>query len=296
MTHLAKAFGAFCLPLLAAAPLYAQDTAETPSETPVEVPSLDTVLATVNGTDITLGHVVALRTSLPEQYQQFPAEVLYPGLIDQLIDQTLLADKAAEEGLSALPGVAQTLDNERRGLLANLGLEALLDAAVTEEALQAAYEEAISGMEQTEEFNASHILVETEEEANALVTRLENGADFAALAQEASIGPSGPNGGNLGWFGPGQMVPTFDATVQELEIGEISAPVETQFGWHVVILNDQRLAPLPTLAEMSGPLGDQIRQETVRNEIDTLRDGAEITQTELEVDPSVLLGLPLYQD
>ncbi|MBB5514025.1 peptidyl-prolyl cis-trans isomerase C [Rubricella aquisinus] len=296
MTHLAKAFGAVCLPMLTALPLYAQTTTETPAETPVQAPSLATVLATVNGTDITLGHVVSLRGSLPEQYRQFPAEVLYPGLIDQLIDQTLLANKAEADGLAALPGVTQTLENERRGLLANLGLEALLDAAVTDEALQAAYEEAISGMEQTEEFNASHILVETEEEANALVTRLENGADFAALAREASIGPSGPNGGNLGWFGPGQMVPTFDATVQALTVGEISAPVETQFGWHVVILNDQRLAPLPTLAELSGQLGDQLRQQTVRNEIESLRDAAEITETALDVDPSILLALPLYQE
>lgn len=285
MNTFTRTLGAVCLATMTALPLMAQDA---------DAPNLNTVLATVNGTEITLGHVISLRANLPEQYRDLPADVLFPGLMDQLIDQTLLADMGEADGITALPGVTQTLDNERRGLIANLALERMLDDAVTDDALQAAYDEVVSGIEQTDEFNAAHILVETEEEATALIERLANGADFSTLAQEASIGPSGPNGGNLGWFGPGQMVPTFDAVVQELAVGEISAPVETQFGWHVVILNDKRMAPLPTLAEMSGELGDQIRQETVRGAIEGLREGADITRSDEGVDPAALFGLPLY--
>lgn len=279
--------------LLLPLPTLAQDTETSAEPLPAE---LGTVLATVNGTEITLGHVIALRGNLPQQYQSLPANVLLPGLLDQLIDQTLLANAAEARGADDQPGVAISLENDARAMLANIELQSIVSAGVTEEALVEAHAAVIEGMEQTPEFNASHILVDNEELAADLITQLADGADFATLAQEHSIGPSGPRGGALGWFGPGQMVPTFDAAVQALEVGEVSAPVETQFGWHVVILNDTRLSELPSLDSMRQDLTAQLRQEVLQAEINALRDAAEITRPEGTLDPSALNTVELFSE
>ncbi|MEL7214583.1 MAG: peptidylprolyl isomerase [Pseudomonadota bacterium] len=270
-------------------PALAQD-----AEPPMLPAEIGTVLATVNGTDITLGHALALYQNLPAEYQQIsPAQIL-PALVDQLIDQELLAADAAAAGLISEEVVAIVVENERRALLANRELSAGIADVVTEEALMDAHAAIIAGMEETPEFNASHILVETEERAVELVTELADGADFATLAQENSIGPSAPRGGNLGWFGPGQMVPSFDAAVQDLAVGEVSAPVQTQFGWHVVLLNDKRLSPLPTLADMREELTTQLRQGAVRDLIEGAREGADIVRVEGVVDPEALSAIELY--
>jgi len=203
----------------------------------------DTVVATVNGTEITLGQLIVSRAQLPQQYLQLPDDVLYDGLLDQLIQQQLLADTVE----STPRHVALALVLEERSLLAGQAIEDVSLEAVTDEAIAAIYESRFGAAEPEPEFDASHILVETEEEAIAIIARLESGADFATTAQEVSTGPSGPSGGALGWFGMGMMVPEFEAAVVDMEIGAISAPVQTQFGWHVIKLNDTREKPAPDI-------------------------------------------------
>ncbi|MCP5038541.1 MAG: peptidylprolyl isomerase, partial [Rhodobacteraceae bacterium] len=187
-----------------------------------------TVLANVNGQDITIGHMIATRLALPDQYQSLPDSVLFEGILEQLIQQTVLSQAAGE--LSSRAQIQ--LENERRALIAGEKLDAVMAEAVTEDALQAAYDAAYADAAPEAEYNASHILVETEEEAAGLIVMLEEGGDFAALAAEHSTGPSGPNGGELGWFGLGMMVKPFEDAVLTLEVGQVSAPVQTQFGWH----------------------------------------------------------------
>ncbi|MEM9708314.1 MAG: peptidylprolyl isomerase [Pseudomonadota bacterium] len=248
-------------------------------------PPPETVVATVNETEITLGHMVALRARLPQQYQQLPPEVLFNGILDQLVQQQLLAD--TEEGLST--GGQITIDNEVRAILANQAIATISDEAVSDEALQAAYDENFASIEPETEFNASHILVETEEEAATIVTELEEGADFATLAQERSTGPSGPNGGELGWFGPGAMVEPFEVAVQELDVGGVSGPVQTQFGWHVITLNETRLAEVPSLDDVRGELTEQLRREAIDAEIAALTDGGSVDRSGAEaLDPAIL--------
>ena len=176
--------------------------------------SADTVVATVNGTDITLGHMIVLRSRLPAQYQQLPAETLFDGILDQLVQQTLLGQTL--DTLSK--GSLMTIENEERALKASEVIAEISAEAVTDEALQAAYDARFVGVEPGQEYNASHILVETEEEAMALIEELNGGADFATLAQEKSTGPSGPNGGQLGWFGTGAMVKPFEDAVVSMEV------------------------------------------------------------------------------
>lgn len=253
--------------------------------------SADTVVATVNGTDITLGHMVVLRQRLPQQYQQLPPDVLFDGLLDQLVQQTLLGDQV--EDLSTVSQIQ--LDNEERALRAAEEVRRVVNEAMTDEAIQTAYDELYGNAEPETEYNASHILVETEEDAAALVTDLEGGADFAELAMEKSTGPSGPRGGELGWFGAGAMVPPFEEAVVALEVGAVSAPVQTQFGWHVIKLNETRIKDAPSLEQVQGELRENVQAQAIEARIETLTETADITRADLEgIDPTILNDPSLF--
>ena len=253
--------------------------------------SLSSVMATVNGTEITLGHMVVAKATLPEQYQQLPDDVLFPGILEQLVQQTALQQSYDGE----LPAqVALALENERRSLIAGQAIEDILQTAVTEQALQTIYNTTYANTEGGTEYNASHILVESEEEAQALVNALREGADFATTARESSTGPSGPGGGSLGWFGTGAMVPAFEAAVIALDVGTISEPVQTQFGWHVIKLNETRQAEAPTLEDVRTELEQQVRNAAVTTALEALTGQGNVDQSGAEgVDPGILSTLTL---
>lgn len=270
--------GALALSACLALPVAAQDN-----------PGLDTVVATVNGTEITLGHMIVARATLPEQYQSLPDEVLFSGILDQLIQQSALADTFEGE----LPArVTLSLENESRSLKAGEVIESVMSTPVSQEALQAAYDAQYTNAEAEAEYNASHILVETLEEAKAIKEELDGGADFAALARDKSTGPSGPGGGSLGWFGLGMMVPTFEQAVVAMEVGAVSDPVETQFGWHVIKLNETRLTEAPDLESVREELELQIRQTTVQDTIEKVTAEAVVDRSASEtLDPALIKNL-----
>lgn len=287
----AAAFG-FALSLTLGAPAFAQETATEDAMPKVEVQA-DTVLATVNGENITVAHVIAARQGLAQQYQQLPDDVLFPGLVEQLIQQTVLGQAADE--ISRRNEII--LENTRREMAAAQQVDAIVSEAVTEDALQKAYDAQYADAEPTKEFSAAHILVATEDEAKDLITKLEGGADFAELAKEFSTGPSGPGGGDLGWFGPGMMVKPFEDAVFALEVGAVSAPVQTQFGWHVVKLNDTRMVGAPELDEVRAELAAQIEADAVDVALQALLDGATIERTALEgIDPAVSRDMTLLDN
>ena len=243
-----------------------------------EVSLGETVVATVNGQDITLGHMIAARATLDERYDNVPAKELYDGILQQLVQQTALSQKLVE----LQPLVKLTLENEERSLKAAQVIERSLTDAVSDSDIQTAYDTQFGGLDPNEEYNASHILVATQEEAIALKELLEGGANFAATAREHSTGPSGPNGGELGWFGTGMMVPSFEAATIALEVGEVSAPVETQFGWHLITLNDTRMEEIPTLGEVREQLVRELRTEAVTGIIASATDGVDVVIPELD--------------
>jgi len=251
-----------------------------------EETSRDTVIATVNGTEITLGHMMIARNGLPDQYRQLPDDVLYQAILDQLVNQAVLADSFEGE----LPtDLQRRLENDRRSLVASVVIEQVAEEGITDAALKQAYENKFAEAEPEREFNAAHILVETEEEAEALVAELEGGADFAELAKENSTGPSGPNGGDLGWFSKGMMVAPFEEAVADMEDGAVSDPVQTQFGWHVIKLNESRLADKPEFETVKAELESELFNELVETEIDRLRKLGDVEmKSSDEIDPSVL--------
>lgn len=252
-----------------------------------------TVVATVNGVDITVGHMIVARATLPQQYQQLPDNVLFEGILDQLIQQTALAESFTGE---LPPRVPLSLENETRSLKAGEAIELILADALTEDAINAAYKAQYVDQDPGKEYNASHILVETEEEASAIIESLASGADFAESAKEKSTGPSGPNGGSLGWFGTGAMVPAFEQAVVELEIGQVSAPVETQFGWHVIRLNETRVQNVPSLDEVRQEIEGQVRDNAMLSAVEDAVSKVEIDRSGSEgLDPAILLQLELIE-
>jgi peptidyl-prolyl cis-trans isomerase C len=272
----------------------AQDAeAEAPAtETATMDVTAETVVATVNGEEITLGHLMAARLALPQQYQALPNEVLLPGLVEQLIQQTVLSQATAE--VSARGQIQ--IDNEIRAVKATETLGDILAGAVDEDKVQALYAENYIDAEPSVEWNASHILVETEEEAVALIEELNDGADFAALAREYSTGPSGAEGGALDWFGPGMMVEPFEAAVKDMEVGEVAGPLQTQFGWHVVKLNDTREAPVPELEAVRGEIIEALENEAVEAALAEMLEGAEVERIELDkIDPAVLSDPSMFE-
>jgi len=253
----------------------------------------ETVVASVDGSDITLGQLIMLRAQLPAQYQQLEDELVFNGLIEQLVNQQLLADTLEDEPKRV--GIA--LENERRSLRAGEVVNVMTSRVIGDEDLQLAYDARFEGVEPESEFNASHILVETQEEADEIKTLIADGADFAEMAQERSTGPSGPNGGNLGWFGAGMMVAPFEEAVMTLEVGDVSDPVETQFGWHVIILNETRQTELPTLESLREELTTEIQQLALNARIEELTAAADITLPEDgQFDYSIIQNLELLED
>jgi peptidyl-prolyl cis-trans isomerase C len=257
-------------------------------------PSAETVIARVNGEEITLGHLIVARATLPEQYQQLPSDVLFGAILDQLVQQTALKQSLSTE----LPAYVElSLENERRSLVAAEVIEGVMMGAAGDAAVQAAYDEKYGDGFGEVEFNASHILVETEEEAADLIIQIDEGADFAELAKEKSTGPSGPSGGSLGWFGGGRMVAEFETAVAALDPGQVSPPVQTQFGWHVIILNERRQAEAPELDAVRAELEGELREKAVAARIKELVDAAEVERPEIEdLDPEILQDIDLVRN
>jgi peptidyl-prolyl cis-trans isomerase C len=268
--------------------------AEAEAAAPAQDVTRDTVVASVNGTDITLGEVLVAVGQLPPEYQQLPPDILFSGLVDQLVQQELLAQTVTEE-----PAVlALLLANQRRSVLANTALEDVVAGAVTDEAVQAAYDAAFADFQGATEWNASHILVPTQEEAQAILERVNAGEDFATLAQELSQDPgSGPNGGELGWFAEGMMVPEFEQGVAGLEAGQVSAPIQSDFGWHVIKLNETRLQQAPALDAVRGEIEAQVRGDAIEAYLADLEAQGAVTRPEPgQFDPTVLGNSALLED
>lgn len=245
--------------------------------------SLDDVIATVNGTDITLGEALITRMQLPQQYQSLPDDVLMQGIMDQLVNQQIMADNFKGDPLR----MQLALRNEARSLRAGEFIASLTATEITEDKVREAYDSAYGAGAGGVEWNANHILVDTKDEATALVEQARGGSDFVKLAQEHSTGPSGPGGGSLGWFGDGMMVPEFQNAVADMTVGEISDPVQTQFGWHVILLNETRIKEGPTLDEVRAEIEADLGRALLEERLKTLKSDATIVTPE-GVDSSLI--------
>lgn len=228
---------------------------------------------TVNGVDIDSGVVdiyVETRTQRPAD-QASPAE--RQQALDELRDIYLLTTQSRMQELTDSPRVKAQLELQRRGLLAQVAANDFLQRnAATDEEIQAEYasqSEAAPG----QQYKARHILVESQGTASDLIRQLDEGANFEELAKAESTGPSGPNGGDLGWFSPNQMVKPFSDAVAALENGTYTkAPVQTQFGWHVILREDSRDAEPPTLDSVREVIKQRVEQRKLQQYLEQLRE------------------------
>lgn len=213
-----------------------------------EVP--DPVVATVNGTEIRRSEVVEARKSLPAQYQQAPFESIFEPLLERIINTRLAAGAGRRDKVHEHPSVRAEIARLGDQVIERVYLDRKVEARLTKEALEARYKESIEDFKSAEEVRARHILLKQKEEAEAVIEELADGADFAELAGTKSTGPSKAQGGDLGFFTRGRMVKPFSDAAFALEKGAYTRePVKTQFGWHVIKLEDRRRTAPPTFVE-----------------------------------------------
>ena len=243
----------------------------------------DPVVATVNGANILRSDIEAARVQLPEQYRDLPLERLFQPLLNQMIRSKLLSQKARTAKIQDTEEFRRRLAVIEDRLLEEAIHRQQIEGKVTEEALRARYQESIGKFPSAEEVHARHILVKTEDEALAIIKELAGGADFAKLAGEKSIGPSKSRGGDLDYFGRGQMVKPFEEAAFALGKGEVTQkPVQSPFGWHVIKVEDKRQSKPPTFEEAQNQLGQEMSQEIAEETVKQLTEAATIQRFELD--------------
>jgi peptidyl-prolyl cis-trans isomerase C len=243
--------------IILAASLFAAPALAQTAAAPAAAPAGDTVLATVDGQAIHMSDVQESANSLPQQMQQLPPDQLVPLLVNQQIDRKALLIAAKKEHLQRDAEVAAEMQRAADEKLENAYIQQQVSPLVTDAAIQADYNKNYAGKPGPAQVEARHILVKTQAEAQSIIDQLNKGADFATLATKNSIDPGAKNGGELGWFSQTEMVPAFANAAFALKTGEYTkTPVQTQFGWHVILCEGKRTAPAPALADVH----DTIRQ------------------------------------
>ncbi len=218
------------------------------------------VAAVVNGEEITVDEVRAQAQKVP-QLAELPFEMIYPRLLESVINSRVMLHGAEKTGLENDPQVQEVLKIGREQVLAQAYMAKQLEALVTPEQLQQIYVHEIQNFERPEEVRARHILVKTEKEANDVLVQLNAGADFAMVAKQKSLDQT--PGGDLGYFKADEMIPAFSKPVFALKKGQLSKPINTPFGWHIVVVDDRRLAAPPAFEEVQEQLKSMFMEQHI---------------------------------
>ena len=231
------------------------------NEVPVIKPG-NPVVAKVYDKEILRGDVLNFISNLPENVRQMPFQNLYPLALDQVVNNHVVGEKAKNANLSDDKEVTDLAAQAKEQIIRNVYLERQIDAAITQKKLQDAYNTLLEKIGDVQETKASHILVEDEAAAREVIKELDGGADFAELAKTKSTGPSADRGGDLGYFAKTEMVPEFADVAFALDKGAYTKdPVKTQFGWHVIKVEDRRQRPAPEFEAVKPQLEAQLRQQ-----------------------------------
>ena len=237
------------------------------------------IVATVDGENIYSSDVVTLFQTLPEQYRQAGLDQMADQIVERLIEQTLVSNAARKSGLTETAEVKRRIKVLSDGVLQQMYLESKISEQLTDDALKAAYREQIAGAKRPEEIRARHILVKTEAEAKKIIAVLGDKGDFAAAAKKHSTGPSGVKGGDLGFFSDGMMVAEFSKAAFALKAGEFTkAPVKTQFGWHIIKLEERRKAKAAPFNEVAPKLRQELSRKAYEKIVGDLRATAKISK------------------
>lgn len=256
-------------------PAFAQDAAAPAAPAPAVTP--ETVVATVGGEAITEGDLSFAAEDLAAELQKMPPDQRKAFLVTVLIDMKVMAKAAREAQMDQTDLFKQRLRYLEDRSLRRAYFAEKIATGVTQEALQAAYDKYVASVPSQEEVHARHILVATEDEAKAIKAELEGGKDFAELAKEKSTDPSAKqNGGDLGFFSKGMMVKPFEDAAFAMEAGTISDPVKSDFGWHILKLEEKRMSQPPTLEQIAPQLQQQVMYDNFEAAVAKLKEGVTI--------------------
>ena len=250
------------------------------------------IVAQVNQETISLETLIHAINDLPKEIQSQPFLNYYEDLLERVIDVKLIAQEAKKINLLDDASVKAAIEFVTEKILMQAYLAKYAQENITEESLKNSYQNYIADVTSREEIKASHILLDTEEDAILIIKQLNNGESFEELAKIKSKGPSGPSGGDLGWFGRGQMVPAFEKQAFSLAPEEMSQnPVQTQFGWHVIKVFEKRIPEAPSFESIKVKLIQDNERRLISKRIQELRKVASIEKmTSNELEP--LLDLP----
>jgi peptidyl-prolyl cis-trans isomerase C len=244
------------------------------------------IVATVDGKPIFLSEIIGMAQRLPEQYRKMSLEAVYPSLLTRAIDSKLVTLEGRRSGFSKDPDVKKRLREVEDQIISEIFLTKTIGSQVTEEALKKIYSETKSEMANGDQIKARHILLDSEEKAAEIIKKLQAGGEFAKLAAEYSTGPSAASGGDLGWFGEGQMVPEFSKAAFALNPGDIvTKPVKTQFGWHIILVEDRKVSAPPSFDDAKEQLASTMSQKLLKELIETLRTKAKIVRFQADGTP-----------
>jgi peptidyl-prolyl cis-trans isomerase C len=246
------------------------------AQTPESGAGVPEVFATVDGTDITERDVRLAAESLRADLDQIPAQFKLVVVLDHLVEQHLYASAARGAGVDQSREFKDRLAYYTAKALHDAYIETVLVGSITDEEIETRYSEEIESLPETEEVRARHVLVDTEAEARVILAMARGGADFADLARAHSTGASAAKGGDLDYFTAEAMLPAFSGAAFALDVGSISEPVETRFGWHVIKLEDRRLRPPPPLEAVQGQMRALVLRDRVRQKTEELRAAADL--------------------
>jgi peptidyl-prolyl cis-trans isomerase C len=250
----------------------------------------DQVVARANGVEIRASDLAYAEEEIGGNMPNLPPQQKRDYLITYLADVIVLSQTAEQQKLGERPDVKHRLVFDHNRLLMEALLQDAGRSALTEEAEHKVYDEAVKQMPTEEEVHARHILVPTEDEAKAVLADLKKGADFAAVAKEKSKDPAAAEGGDLGYFTKDQMVPEFSAVAFRLGKGELSDPVKSQFGWHIIKVEDKRTKPTPTFDQVKAQVDNYITHRAQAALVEKLRSGANIERLDQAAAPSSSLN------
>jgi len=235
------------------------------------------VAAKVNNYIISAQDVLNAVNTLPENVKTKPLSEIYPRIINELINKHLITKRAYNEKLDLDQNVLNLIQKNKDSILAKYWLNNYIKNETSEENIKNFYNEYVKSFKEYTEVNASHILVKTKNEAVSIINKLKSKSQFSELAKTFSIGPSGKNGGNLGWFGPGQMVKEFEKAAFLIEKGNISQkPIKTKFGFHVIKVNDIRKAKPKKLYEIKKNIIEKITKISLSNLENKIRKNQDV--------------------
>lgn len=260
-----------------------QPAAKPPAAAVTPAPK-DPIVATVNGQPVRLSELEVAQQSLPQQYRSMPLQAVFPALLDRIVDSKLVVQEGKKTKITEDAAFKKRLAFVEEQVIQDYWIQREIARKVTAEKLRQRYEERLKSLPAEEEVHARHILVATEDEAKALIAELKKGAAFDKLAKDKSTDKaSGTEGGDLGWFKKSDMVKEFADAAFDLKKGTTTeTPVKTQFGFHVIQVEDRRKAPPPAYEELADQLREEMAREAVTAQLDLMRSGAKIEKFNID--------------